>query len=105
MKLWLTCFLLLFFGAETLQWLGQVPWLDGVVGSWPMALVGGGMLAIASNAQFRQQSAPLEPATKPATPPESAPLPTASAPAVPNSPLKSSPSSISFEIAKPKRGS
>lgn len=49
MKLWLVCFLILFLGAETAQWLGQLPWVSSVALSLPLTVVGGIGLAIASN--------------------------------------------------------
>ncbi|MEO1068280.1 MAG: hypothetical protein AAFW95_04070, partial [Cyanobacteria bacterium J06638_6] len=36
-------------GSEATQWLGQIPWLNSVELSLPMAIVGGIGLAIASN--------------------------------------------------------
>ncbi|MBE9139329.1 hypothetical protein IQ254_19360 [Nodosilinea sp. LEGE 07088] len=49
MKFWLVCVVLLFFGSEATQWLGQMPWLSGVELSLPMTIFGGIGLAIASN--------------------------------------------------------
>lgn len=49
MKLWLVCFLILFFGAEAFQWLGEVPWVSSVELSLPLTVLGGIGLAIASN--------------------------------------------------------
>ena len=49
MKLWLVCFLILFFGAETVQWLGHLPWISSVQLSMPLTIAGGIGLAVASN--------------------------------------------------------
>ncbi|MBE9158531.1 hypothetical protein IQ265_17065 [Nodosilinea sp. LEGE 06152] len=103
MKLWLVCFLILFFGAEAAQWLGQLPWVGSTELSLPLTVAGGIGLAIASNYRhWPSLGASAEKAESPplptAPPPPSTPV-AASAP-----PPKGSRStdSISFEIKKPQ---
>ncbi len=50
MKLWLVCFLLLFFSAEGLQWLGQLHWPSSPELTQPWVILAGIGLAVASNA-------------------------------------------------------
>ncbi|MEA5449107.1 hypothetical protein VB780_11050 [Leptolyngbya sp. CCNP1308] len=107
MKLWLVCFLILFFGAEAAQWLGHLPWVSSVELSLPLTIAGGIGLAIASNyvALFGRNwptfsSLP----TKSADP--SWPSPTAPPTPAVVAPIKSAKASrkadtISFEIKKP----
>jgi hypothetical protein len=99
MKLWLVCFLLLFFAAETAQWLGQLAWVSSVELSLPLTVAGGIGLAIASQHSrwpgLGASSAKPEPPPVPtATPPPASPAP----------PPKASHKgdTISFEIKKPK---
>lgn len=105
MKLWVVCFLILFFGAEAAQWLGQLPWLSSVELSLPLTVAGGIGLAIASNyvALFGRHWPSLganaaEPDSLP--PPPAQPTGTLAAP--PQTIRKGD--SISFEIKKPERG-
>ncbi len=105
MKLWLVCFLILFFGAEAVQWFGQLPWVSGVELSLPLTVVGGIGLAIASNrgALFGRNWPTFGP-----PPAKSAdlPLPSPTPPVVaPVKPAKAShkADTISFEIKKPQR--
>ena len=113
MKLWLVSFLILFFGAEAVQWVLQFHWFSGVELSLPVVVMGGIGLAIASN--YRQFQAlgllpeffpnpelpsPTEPATttsREATPPQPAETPAAAA-----TDSRTKEDSISFEIRKPK---
>jgi hypothetical protein len=102
MKLWLVCFFILFFGAETAQWLGQLPWVGNAELSLPLTIAGGIGLAIASNYRPSPKGSLPAPQTT-----ASSPLPTASvasrAPAAtPGSPppVRSKASTISFEIKK-----
>lgn len=108
MKLWLVCFLILFCGAETAQWLGQLPWVSGVELSLPLTVVGGVGLAIASNygALFgrnwptfgtlaaKPETPPLPGTTPPPRPPADKPV------NVPQTSRKAG--TISFEIKKPQ---
>jgi hypothetical protein len=54
MKLWLVCFLVLFFGAEGFQWFVGLHWFSGAEFSLPTVLIGGAGLAIASNYRYLQ---------------------------------------------------
>ncbi|WP_194026721.1 hypothetical protein [Nodosilinea sp. LEGE 07298] len=105
MKLWLVCFLILFFGAETAQWLGQLPWVSSIELSLPLTVVGGIGLAIASNYRHWSSRSAIAVKSEPPPLPTAAPPPStevaAPAPA-PN--LNRKPSTISFEIKKPQRG-
>ncbi|PSN13597.1 hypothetical protein C7293_15285 [filamentous cyanobacterium CCT1] len=103
MKLWLVCFLILFFGAEAAEWLGHLPWVSSVELSMPLTIAGGIGLAIASNHRHwpslgaiaaKAETRPL-PTTTPATSPTTAPA---------NPPPRDSrkTESISFEIKKPQ---
>lgn len=97
MQLWLVCFLLLFFGAEGLQWLGQMPGLGAVDLSVPGMVLGGIGLAIASNYRHQHRKPPLPPdGPRQAEAPPASPI----APRMPS--FLRSPSSISFEIRKPQ---
>jgi hypothetical protein len=109
MKLWLVCFLILFFAAEGLQWLGQLPGLGQANLSQPLVVVAGLGLALASNA-FPQRSSPK--ASRP-RPPEAAPaglqatgfqateVPVVAAPPLASPAPKAAPGkSISFEIPR-----
>lgn len=113
MKLWLVSFLILFFGAEAVQWVLQFHWFSEVELSLPVVVMGGIGLAIASN--YRQFQAlgllpeffphpelpsPREPSTTISTEATlSQPVETPAA-ATTNSRTKEN--SISFEIRKPK---
>jgi hypothetical protein len=99
MKLWLVCFFILFFGAETAQWLGQLPWLGNAELSLPLTIAGGIGLAIASN--YRPSPKANLPA--PTVPPQpTAPLaPRGSEVApVPPPPMQPKASTISFDIKR-----
>ncbi|TVQ07055.1 MAG: hypothetical protein EA368_15420 [Leptolyngbya sp. DLM2.Bin27] len=101
MKFWLVCFLLLFFAAETAQWLGQLAWVGSAELSLPLTVAGGIGLAIASN--YRRWPSLEAPSTKPEPPP----LPTAMPPTVAPAPLpkaRRKGDTISFEIKKPDQG-
>ncbi len=108
MKLWLICFLVLFFGAEAAQWLGHLPWVSRVELSLPLTVAGGIGLAIASNyiALFGRSWPTFSPRpTKAADPP--LPIPPAPPTLTAAAPVKSSKASrkadtISFEIKKPQ---
>ncbi|MBD2232972.1 hypothetical protein [Phormidium tenue] len=100
MKLWLVCFLILFFGAEAVQWFGHLPWVSSVEPSLPLTLLGGIGLAIASN--YRNWPT-FGPAPKPEDPPlpSSPPSPSIATPV--NTPKVSRKAdTISFEIKKPQ---
>jgi hypothetical protein len=106
MKLWLVCFLMLFLGAETAQWLGKLPWVSSVELSLPLTVVGGIGLAIASNYStlFGRHWSTFGPTpAKPETPPlpNTVPQPSPTV-AVAVKPSKSSRNgdTISFEIKK-----
>ncbi|MGG6238127.1 hypothetical protein ACQ4N7_05760 [Nodosilinea sp. AN01ver1] len=103
MKLWLVCFLILFFGAETAQWLGQLPWVGSAELSLPLTVVGGIGLAVASNYRHWPGLGAI------AAKAEAPPLPTASPPpsttvaaSVPPPKGSRRTNSISFEIKKPQ---
>ncbi|MGF1570285.1 MAG: hypothetical protein ACFCVD_19805 [Nodosilinea sp.] len=109
MKLWLVCFLLLFFAAEGLQWLGQLPWLSGAELSLPWIVAGGIGLAIASNAAHwgsygrgatlsAKDSATLP---SPAAGGEGSAAPARLSTVCHNPATTQKPASISFEIRKP----
>jgi hypothetical protein len=113
MKLWLVSFLILFFGAEAVQWVLQFHWFSGVELSLPVVVMGGIGLAIASN--YRQfQALGLLPEIfpnreLPSTPKPSAPTSTESTlpqpvetPAAATTNSRTTENSISFEIRKPK---
>lgn len=108
MKLWLVCFLVLFFGAEAAQWFGHLPWVSRVELSLPLTIAGGLGLAIASNygALFGRSWPTFSPLpTKSADPPLPGPIPLPT-PTV-AAPIKSAKASrkadtISFEIKKPQ---
>ncbi|WP_017299735.1 hypothetical protein [Nodosilinea nodulosa] len=100
MKLWLVCFLILFFGAETAQWFGHLPWLDGVELSLPLTIAGGIGLAIASNYRHWPSFGSLS--AKPEQPPlPPTPSATVVTPAV-QAKVSRKPDTISFEIKKPQ---
>lgn len=109
MKLWLVCFLILFFGAEAVQWFGHLPWVSSVELSLPLTVAGGIGLAIASNyvALFGRNWPTFSPLpTKAAEPP----LPSPAAPptltvtaSVKSSKASRKADTISFEIKKPQR--
>lgn len=103
MKLWLVCFLILFFGAEAAQWLGQLPWVGSAELSLPLTVVGGIGLAIASNyrswATFSTPPAKPETAIKPVPPPPTSTTVTAP---LPSSQASRKGDTISFEIKKPR---
>ncbi|MBU6230731.1 MAG: hypothetical protein KGQ93_13740 [Cyanobacteria bacterium REEB459] len=105
MKLWLVCFLLLFFAVEGWQWLGHTLWFSQLDLALPLVVAGGMGLAIASNWSRHPPPrlplpAPLEPGASPAEPvEESAPQPTALSR---SGPVASVPS-ISFRIARAPR--
>ncbi|HSM81697.1 MAG TPA: hypothetical protein VLS96_08425 [Nodosilinea sp.] len=104
MKLWLVCFVLLFIGAETAQWLGQLPWVSSVELSLPLTLLGGVGLAIASTTSRHWPSLGSNPPPAKAPLPHPTPAPTAaiSSPApAPQPPPQTD--SISFKIKKPQR--
>ncbi|MFQ4135042.1 hypothetical protein PGN35_001870 [Nodosilinea sp. PGN35] len=98
MKLWLVCFLILFFGAEAVQWVNHLPWMGSVELSLPLTIAGGVGLAIASNYRSRPSLGP------PGVPPLPSPPPSPKAAAAPVSTSKASPKAdtISFEIKKPQ---
>lgn len=109
MKLWLVCFLVLFFGAEAVQWFSHLPWMSGVELSLPLTVMGGIVLAIASNhgALFGRDRPTFGP---PPAQPETPPLP--NSPLPPPNPKVATPvrgekanrkvDTISFEIKKPQ---
>lgn len=99
MKLWLVCFLVLFFGAEAAQWLGQLTWASGV--ELPLTVAGGIGLAIASN--YRRWASQGHPSAQPESPPLPAAPPPPAAPAPPPK-ARHQGDTISFEIKRPKRG-
>lgn len=112
MKLWLVSFLILFFGAEGLQWFARLHWFSRVELSVPAVVIGGIGLALVSN--YRQlQALGLLPQSlaKPDFAPH--PEPTAAVmapppltaleetqPAIPQAPPKEK--SISFTVRTPK---
>lgn len=101
MKLWLVCFLILFFGAEAVQWFGHLPWVSSVELSLPLTVLGGIGLAIASN--YRNWPAfsppPAQPKSPPLPSPTPQPSPTIATPAkAPKVSRKAD--TISFEIKK-----
>jgi hypothetical protein len=100
MKLWLVCFLLLFFAAETAQWLGQLAWVSSVELSLPLTVAGGIGLAIASN--YRREPSPRLSSAKPEPSPLPTPTPKPVAP-VPPPKARHKGDTISFEIKKPGR--
>ncbi|MBD2111142.1 MULTISPECIES: hypothetical protein [Cyanophyceae] len=105
MKLWLICFLILFFGAEAVQWFVQLPWVSSVELSLPLTVLGGIGLAIASNYRSWPTFAPLP--TKSAEPPlpNPTPPPTSTVTAPVNPKLSRKPDTISFEIKRsPTKG-
>ncbi|WP_035986130.1 hypothetical protein [Leptolyngbya sp. KIOST-1] len=97
MKLWLVCFLILFFGAETAQWLGHLPWVGGLQLSLPLTVIGGVGLAIASNYR-RWPSLGTLPAKPEPPPAPNPPVP----PASPRPTPRRKADTISFEIKKPQ---
>ncbi len=100
MNLWLVCFFILFFGAETAQWLGQLPWLGSMELSLPLTVVGGIGLAIASNYRNWSTADPGRPPTETPLPPVAAPpSPPANIAPVPP-PVSRRTDTISFEIKK-----
>jgi hypothetical protein len=103
MKLWLVCFLILFFGAEAVQWFGQLPWVSNVELSLPLTVLGGIGLAIASN--YRNWPTFGPPPAQPESPP--LPSPTPQPRATMTTPVNASKvnrkaDTISFEIKKPQ---
>ncbi len=100
MKLWIVSFLLLFFAAESAQWLGQLPWLNGLELSMPLTILGGVGLAIASNASHRFNPGRLNPGAITPKPPEAPPPPPQrEAPAPTQQPnVSRKADTISFEI-------
>lgn len=105
MKLWLVCFLLLFFAVEGWQWLGHALWFQQVDLSLPLVVTGGMALAIASNT-WRRPTPHRSPEPQ-EEPPALLPAPKtplgASSTGVPQSQLTPSSPSISFAIRKPQR--
>ena len=113
MKLWLVSFLILFSGAEAIQWFAHLQWFGGVELSLPAVVMGGIGLAIASN--YRQlQALGWLPETS-STPEISAPEETSAVAATESQmacPMDSTAvrsgagrqqeASISFEIHKPR---
>ncbi|HEY9879958.1 MAG TPA: hypothetical protein V6D29_16000 [Leptolyngbyaceae cyanobacterium] len=105
MNLWLVCFFLLFLGAEGLQWIGQVSGLSEVDLSWPIIVLGGVGLAIASNYRLPNQTTPLkvQDSDLPTFPTVSTqPLPTSTQPPIQVIDRAKAKPSISFEIPKPR---
>lgn len=112
MKLWFVSFLILFFGAEALQWFAQVHWFGGVELSIPAVVIGGVGLAIASNyRQFQAlgllpelwSDAPLPSPVAEKRPPSPPPIATDSEVSQPAAEPAAKPEkSISFEIPKPR---
>lgn len=100
MKLWLVCFLILFFGAEAVQWFGQLPWVSRVELSLPLTVLGGIGLAIASNYRNWPTSAP--PAAPPEPPPLPSPTPQPGSAAATPAKVSRKADTISFEIKKPQ---
>lgn len=115
MKLWLVSFLILFFGAEAVQWVLQFHWFSGVELSLPVVVMGGIGLAIVSN--YRQFQAlgllpeifpnpelpsPTEPSTTTSTSREATPPQPTETPAAATTNSSKKENSISFEICKPK---
>ncbi|HZG39511.1 MAG TPA: hypothetical protein VEZ50_12585 [Nodosilinea sp.] len=102
MKLWLVCFLILFFGAEAVQWLGHLPWVSSAELSLPLTIAGGIGLAIASNYRHWPSlgATPTQPEPSPLPNPTPAPSPTVEPPAQPPQARKGD--TISFEIKKPQ---
>jgi hypothetical protein len=113
MKLWLVSFLILFFGAEAIQWVLQFHWFSGVELSLPVVIIGGIGLAIASNYRqfqalgllpeiFPASDMPVSQDRSPEPLPESKPPQvTTSQPAVVAASRKKE-HSISFKVSKPK---
>lgn len=103
MKLWLVCFLILFFGAEAAQWLGHLSWLSGVELSLPLTVAGGIGLAIASNYHRWPTFSPppAQPKPPPLHSPTSQPSPTVATPAK-DAKVSRKADTISFEIKKPQ---
>lgn len=103
MKLWLVCFLILFFGAEAVQWFSHLPWVSSVELSLPLTIVGGIGLAIASN--YRNWptfgTPPAQPEAPPLPSPMSQPSPTSATP-VKVEKVSRKVDTISFEIKKPQ---
>ncbi|PSR18242.1 hypothetical protein C8255_08345 [filamentous cyanobacterium CCP3] len=102
MKLWLVCFLILFFGAEAAEWLGHLPWVNSIELSMPLTIAGGIGLAVASNYRHWPSlgaiAAKAETPQPTATPPPSPKIATSVPP--PRSSRKAD--TISFEIKKPQ---
>jgi len=113
MKLWLVSFLVLFFGAEAIQWFAHLHWFSGVELSLPVVVIGGIGLAIASNYRqfqalgllpemFPNRELPSTPEPSTATATEAAPPPVEETPAAATTNSRTKENSISFEIRKPK---
>jgi hypothetical protein len=101
MKLWIVSFLLLFFAAETAQWLGQLPWLNGLELSTPLTILGGVGLAIASNSSHRSKRPLPDSGVTAPKPPEAPPTPQLGAPSpAPQPTVGRQANTISFEIKK-----
>lgn len=100
MKLWLVCFLILFFGAEAAQWLGHLPWVGSVELSLPLTIAGGVGLAIASNYRYWRSSGSV--VARPEQPPLPPPSPAVVAPPPALPKVSRKPDTISFEIKKPQ---
>jgi hypothetical protein len=109
MKLWLVSFLILFVGAEGIQWFVHLHWFSGVELSVPAIAIGGIGLAVVSN--YRQLQAlgllpeffppsDLDPSGNPQAAPLSPPAVNPGPPAAAKDAGKKQ--SISFEIPKPK---
>ncbi|MFM7470380.1 MAG: hypothetical protein LVS60_02815 [Nodosilinea sp. LVE1205-7] len=105
MKLWLFCFLLIFFTVEGWQWLGHTLWFSQLDLSLPLVVGAGIGLAIASNLGHRQssQSPPSPQAESLVVAADSSTEPGGDRPGstIRPQPASSSPS-ISFEIPKPQ---
>lgn len=110
MKLWLVCFLVLFFGAEMAQWLGRLPWLGRIELSLPLTVLGGIGLAIASNYRHWLSVSTLAARPEQSPPPAAVPSPSPAVLPQVKSPTQAKISTasrkadtISFEIKKPQR--
>ncbi len=112
MKFWLVSFLILFFGAEAIQWFAHLHWFSEVELSLPAVVTGGIGLAISSNYRqlqalglFAETCSPAElssGAESASVPSKSQEFhPAASAPGETSTAGKKE-NSISFDIRKPK---
>ncbi len=97
MRVWITCFIVLFGGVELLQWFQQFSL------PLPVFIVGGAFLAIASNYE-KLSPLPFRLGNEESKlPTDESPTMTAVQPAVQMPTVKRSDRAISFEIRKPFR--